>query len=475
MKYEDLAKKIIADVGGEENVESLTHCVTRLRFKLNNEDVANKESLEQTKGVLGVVQSGGQYQVVIGNHVSDVYEDVLAVSSIGGSEALDAKETPTKKKKKESIFARFIDIISSVFAPIINIMAAAGVLKGLTALLLVTAVATETSGLYIILNAMGDALFYFFPIFLGQSAMKKFGGSPMLGAVIGAVLVYPSFAGVMNGEALYTLFEGTVFASPIYLEFLGIPVILTNYGTSVIPIVMATALAAPVERFFKRILPDTINKILSPFFTIALVAPLALLVVGPLATWIGALIGKGVLSVYNLSPVIAGVLLGGLWQVLVMFGLHWGLVPIHILNVTNMGHDPIIILVLGTVFGQMGAVLGIVLKTKNKDLKANGWAAIFTALFGITEPAIYGITLPRKKTFIFSCVAAAVAGGVIGLFKGASYQMIGLLNIFSLPSYIHPDGLDWGFYGIVIAIVLAFVTGLVLTLIGTKQSDIDFD
>jgi len=476
MKYTELAKTIVAAVGGEENVQSLSHCVTRLRFKLNDETRANKAVLEANKDVLGVVQSGGQYQIVIGNHVGDVYEDVLALTGMNAE--VDTTTTRTKADEAgqtNGLFANFIDLISSIFSPIINMMAAGGVLKGLCALLLVTRVVGESDGLYVLLNAMGDAVFYFFPIFLGQSAMKKFGASPMIGAVLGAIFVYPSFAGVMNGEPLYTLFEGTIFASPVYLEVLGVPLILTNYGTSVIPIVMATAVAAPVQRVFQEILPQAVRKILTPLFTLALVAPLALILIGPLATWLGALIGQGVLAVYNLSPLLAGVLLGGFWQIFVLFGLHWGLVPIHMLNVSNAGYDPILILVFGSVFAQMGAVLGVLLKTKDKALKMNGIAAFFTAIFGITEPAIYGITLRRKKTFIYSCIGSAVAGGIIGLVRGAAYHVGGLLNIFSLPSYINPNNssIGWDFYGVLAAIVIGFVIGLGLTFVGTQQDEID--
>lgn len=247
MKYETLAKDIIRNVGGKENVNSLTHCITRLRFKLKDESKANTEVLKNMDGVVTVVKSGGQYQVVIGNHVPEVYADVTAV---GGFQTGDSEEASGEKM---SLFNRFIDTISGVFTPTLGVLSATGMIKGFTALFVALGWLTTTSGTYQILNALGDCLFYFFPIFLGYTSAKKFNANIFIGMAIGASLVYPTFSTITaSGKPLYTLFSGTIFESPVYITFLGIPVILMSYASTVLPIIISTYVGSKIENFFKR-------------------------------------------------------------------------------------------------------------------------------------------------------------------------------------------------------------------------------
>ncbi|GJM77309.1 hypothetical protein HMSSN036_95250 [Paenibacillus macerans] len=249
MKYEALAKDIIKNVGGKENVNSLTHCITRLRFKLKDESKANTEALKARDGIVTVIQSGGQYQVVIGNHVPEVYADVAAIGGFRDAEAEPSGE-------KMSLFNRFIDIISGVFQPVLGVLAATGMIKGFNALFLAMGWLTATSGTYQILNAIGDCLFYFFPIFLGYTAAKKFNANIFIGMAIGASLVYPTLSAITGaGKPLYTLFSGTIFESPVYITFLGIPVILMSYSSSVIPIIISTYVGAKLEKLFRKIIP----------------------------------------------------------------------------------------------------------------------------------------------------------------------------------------------------------------------------
>ncbi|CQR54871.1 beta-glucoside-specific PTS transporter subunit IIABC [Paenibacillus riograndensis] len=464
MKYEKLAKDIISNVGGKENVNSLTHCITRLRFKLNDESKANTEILKNMDGVVTVVQSGGQYQVVIGNHVPEVYEDVAA---IGGFQAASAEASD----EKVGLFNKFIDMISGVFTPTLGVLSATGMIKGFAALFLSLGVLTNTSGTYQILNAIGDCLFYFFPIFLGYTSAKKFNTHIFIGMAIGATLVYPTFSSITaSGKPLYTLFSGTVIESPVYLTFLGIPVILMSYASSVIPIILSTYVGGKIEGFFKKIIPSVVRTFLVPFCTLLVIVPLALIFIGPVATWAGQLLGAGTLFIYNLSPVIAGVLLGGFWQVFVIFGLHWGFVPIAINNMTVFGYDTILAGVFGASFAQTGVVLAILLRTKNIKLKSLSVPAVISGIFGVTEPAIYGITLPRKKPFILSCIAGGVGGGIIGIMGTKGYIMGGL-GIFGIPSYISPEGMDRGFMGAVIGISVSFVLGFLLMYFGGFKDD----
>lgn len=458
MKYEKLAKEIIKNVGGKENVNSLAHCITRLRFKLKDESKANTEVLKNMDGVVTVVKSGGQYQVVIGNHVPDVYAEV---ATIGGF----AESSSGESEEKLNPFNKFIDIISGVFTPTLGVLSATGMIKGFNALFVALGWLANTSGTYQILNAIGDCLFYFFPIFLGYTAAKKFKLNEFIGMAIGAALVYPTLSGLMTGTPLYTLFGGTVIESPIYITFLGIPVILMSYSSTVIPIILATYVGAKIEKGFKKIIPDVIKLFIVPFCTLLVIVPLTLILIGPMATWAGKLLGAATLAIYGLSPIVAGLFMGAFWQVFVIFGLHWGFIPIVMNNMAVFGYDPILAGVLGASFAQTGVVLAILIKTKNPKLKSLAIPAFISGIFGVTEPAIYGITLPRKKPFILSCVASAIGGGIIGLMGTKGYIMGGL-GIFAIPSYISPQGLDTGFYGAIIAIAVSFVLGFLLMFFG---------
>ncbi|URZ01631.1 beta-glucoside-specific PTS transporter subunit IIABC [Clostridium felsineum] len=457
MKYEKLAKDILDNVGGKENINSLTHCITRLRFKLKDESKANTDVLKKMNGVVTVIKSGGQYQVVIGNHVPDVYADVVAV---GGLNVEDGAQDSSVDEKK-NLFNSFIDTISGVFSPTLGVLAATGMIKGFNALLISLKILTNTSGTYIVLNAIGDSFFYFLPIFLGYTAAKKFNANHFIGMTLGAILVYPSLSSLMAGKPLYTVLTGTVISSPVYLTFLKIPVILMSYSSSVIPIVLTVYIGAKIERFFRSIIPDVVKTFLVPFCTLLVVAPLSLLVIGPIATWAGKLLGAVTLGMYSLSPIIAGIFLGGLWQVFVIFGLHWGLVPILINNLSVLKYDPIIALTFGASFAQIGVVLAIMLKTKDQKLKSISIPAFISGIFGVTEPAIYGVTLPRKKPFVISCIGAAIGGAILGA-MGSKLYMFGGLGIFGIPSYIGPKGINTGFYGAIVSIIVAFVLGFVI-------------
>jgi PTS system beta-glucosides-specific IIC component len=458
MSHHELSKKIIELIGGKENVNSVFHCITRLRFKLKDESKAQTDALKNLDGVVTVMQSGGQYQVVIGNHVPDVYREVVAIGGFSAEKNTEEEEGP-----KGNALSRFIDIISGIFTPILGVLVAAGMIKGFTALFTTLGWLDPASGTYQIINATGDALFYFLPIFLGYTAMKKFGGSPFIGMTIAAALVYPTLGTLTQGEPLYSLFAGTMFESPIYITFAGIPVILMTYTQSVVPIIISAFFAAKAEKFFAKVTPSVVRAFLVPTFTLLLIVPATFIVIGPIATWASLLVGQGTIWVYDLSPTIAGLILGAFWQVFVIFGLHWGLVPVAFNNLTTLGYDPILATICAASFAQTGAVLGVWLKTKNQKLKTLSPPAFISGLFGVTEPAIYGITLPKKKPFIMSCIGASIGGGMIGFF-GVKLHLFGGLGIFMFPSFIHPtEGMNAAFFGLVVAVIVATVLGFVLT------------
>ncbi|GER73624.1 beta-glucoside-specific PTS transporter subunit IIABC [Weizmannia acidilactici] len=459
MSHEKLAKDILALVGGKENINNVFHCVTRLRFKLKDESIAKTEELKDLDGVVTVMKSGGQYQVVIGNHVPDVYATLLKVGNISATEGQDAGG----EKEKVGPLSAFIDMISGVFTPVLGVLAATGMIKGVAALILALHWVSSTSGTYNLLNYAGDGLFTFLPIFLGYTAMKKFGGTPFVGMALAAALCHPSLSTLSSGKALYTLFSGSLFESQIHVTFLGIPVILMTYTSSVIPIIVASYFTAKLENGLKKVIPDVVKTFVVPFLTIMIMVPLTFLAIGPISTWAGQLLGAATIWLYHLSPAVAGILIGGLWQVFVMFGLHWGLVPIAMNNLATLKYDPILATSVMVCFSQIGAVLAVMLRTKNKGLKALTIPAFISGIFGVTEPAIYGVTLPLKKPFIMSCIGGAVGGGIIGALGGKLW-MFGGMGVFFIPAFIKPgSGLDLVFWSSIIALVASFIIGFILT------------
>jgi PTS system beta-glucosides-specific IIC component len=472
--YDALAKTIIKDVGGKDNVISVVHCTTRLRFKLKDEKKANDDALKDTDGVVTVVKAGGQYQVVIGNEVADVYEAVLKEGGFsGGGQVADDDLDDSNM----SLMDKAIDLISGIFTPILGPMAAAGMIKGLTAMCASFGWLAKTSGTYEVLYAIGDGFFYFLPLILAITSAKKFKVDRFTAITIGAAMCYPAMVAMNSSKkVLFDLFNGTFLHSQVHATFLGIPIISMNYTSTVIPIILAVWFASVVERWCKKWIPTVVKTFLVPFVTLLIVVPLTFLIIGPLATWIGNALAAITSAVYNFSPVLAGVLLGSFWQVFVIFGVHWGFVAVMMSNIAALGYDPILGLSLGASFAQIGVVLAILLQTKDQKLKGIALPAFLSGIFGVTEPAIYGVTLPRKKPFVLSCIADGIGGGLIGFF-GTKMYMMGGMGVFVIPAAIGPKtGVDMSVYGLMIAMAVSFVLGFILQIaLGKKSVDQAYD
>ncbi len=459
-KYDGLARIIIQNVCGKSNVISLTHCVTRLRFKLKDESKANTEVLKNTDGIVTVIQSGGQYQVVIGNHVPDVYAVVNEIGKFGSE-----NEAPADGPKvKMSPGAALIDIISGVFSPTLGVLAATGMIKGLLALFVYFGIISSDGGTYQLLYAVADGFFHYLPIFLGFTAAKKFNVNQFTGMALGAALVYmDDVLALATVEPVSTIFAGSSFATNVYTTFLGIPVMLpaSGYASSVIPIILAVFIVSKVEGFWKKIIPDVVKVFLVPMLTLAICTPLTFLVVGPIASFLTSLIGIITAAAFDLSPLIAGVLIGAFWQVLVIFGLHWSVIPIAMANLGSLGYDYVLSPTFAVSFAQTAVVFAVFLKTKDKKTKSLSIPAIISGIFGVTEPAIYGITLPRKRPFLISCIAGAIGGGIIGAAGVKSYIMGGM-GVFGITNYINNETKDissmiWAIIGLTVAMVIAFI------------------
>jgi len=455
-KYTDLAKDIIKNVGGENNIISLTHCITRLRFQLKDESKANDKVLNEMKGVVTVMKSGGQYQVVIGNHVPAVYEEVCRFANIGGDEG-----TPVKK----SWFNSLIDIISGCFQPFLGVLSAGGILKGLNALFVFLGWYTAEDGMYLMLNAIGDALFYFMPVVIGYTAAVKFRVDKFIGIALGAALCYPTIqAAILNvGEPLGILFGGTILESPYYVKIIGIPWITNNYVSSVVPVILVVWFAGYIQKAAKKYIPEVIQTFFVPLVVMLVSLLAGFLIIGPVTTMATALLGAGFKALYGFSSVLMGVVVGFFWQVLVIFGLHWSIIPLALINQGMYGYDTILPGSFGASFAQTAVVAAMYFKLRNKGTKELCIPAIISGICGVTEPAIYGITLPKKKPFIYSMIGGAVGGGIITGLKTKGYT-IGGLGIFGLVNHIDmvnkdASGMLYAFIGI----VAAALTGFLLT------------
>lgn len=445
--YRITARELVKELGGDDNIKNVTHCATRLRFILKDESIVDSEKVTKIPGVITTVKAGGQYQVVIGNHVKDAFGFV--------TELITLDETQTDSSgNKVGVFSRIIDVISSIFAPFLYTLAACGILQGILGIFVALNAIDTNGGTYQILNFISWTAFTFLPVLIAITASKKFGVNTYVAVVIACALVCPDYINMVNtGQDVY---------------FLGLKVQLLSYTSSVIPIILSIWIASYVQKFFDKYLPIVVRNLFSPMFTITIMVPLTLLAFGPIGNTIGGAIGGVYNYLYGLNPIIAGIIVGGFWEVLVIFGVHWGITPVTVGNYSTLGYDTFTGLQASAVFAQAGAALGVFLKTKNKEMKGVSLSAAVTGLFGITEPAIYGVNLRLKKPMICGCIAGAVAGAVAGGFNAVSwgYNMPGIATI---PAYFKAGHMGQ-FIGFLISIVIAFVLGIVLTyIVGFKE------
>ncbi|MDF7671422.1 beta-glucoside-specific PTS transporter subunit IIABC [Orbaceae bacterium ESL0721] len=476
MKYESLAKQIIEDVGGKSNIISVVHCATRLRFKLKDSKIAATDKLKANPEIMTVAESGGQYQVVIGAHVSDVFKAIN--QQLGGQVAeSEDDEQPTKK---ENLFNRFIDLISSIFTPILGILGAAGMLKGLLTLataygLFVIGVEPDGtkvfSGTYKILNVAADGVLFFLPIFLAYTAATKFKANPFIVMGVAAALVHPDMIAIAN-----TILQNTIDGKepPPTDYFLGIPINYINYSSSVIPIIFSAWITSITEKLLNYVIPTLVKTFLIPLGCLIIVVPLTFLIIGPITTELARAVADGYQFIHELSPLVAGAFIGGFWQVLVIFGLHWGIVPISINNLTLLGYDSIMPLLLPAVFAQCGAVLGVMLRTKNRSLKSKSIPALISGIFGITEPAIYGVTLPRRRPFIIGCICGAIGGAITGFYHTLCYQF-GFASIFMFAQIIPESGINTAVIACIVGTAIAFGLSAILNFIFYGKDEISQD
>ncbi|MGC3955390.1 MAG: beta-glucoside-specific PTS transporter subunit IIABC [Propionicimonas sp.] len=436
--YRSLAGQILEKVGGEANIASVAHCATRLRFKLKDAAKADKAAVEKLTGVITVVEAGGQFQVVIGNDVPIVYAEIGQLTKLGG-DAAAADDAP-----KGNLLNRFIDLISGIMSPILWTLAGSGLLKAFLALALQLGWLSDQSQEYAILNAAGDAIIYFLPIFLAFTAAKRFNTNQVTAMALAGALVYPSIGALNTGDPVH---------------FFGIPVVMVAYTSSVIPIIVAVWLQGYVERWLKKVLPSSIRNFTTPLLILVLMVPFTLITVGPITSWLANMISAGITWLFSLAPWLAGGLLGGFWQVFVMFGLHWGFVPVMLNDLTNpaLGYSLLSGPLPAAVMAQGMATLAVAFRSRSaKRRQIAGAASLSGILAGITEPGIYGVNLPLKRPFYIGLGAGAV-GGAIASFGGSAATSFVIPSLISLPAYMAQGNFTLQVIGVVVAAAIGFI------------------
>ncbi len=446
--YTQLAKEVVAAVGGKENIVNVTNCMTRLRFVLKDDSIPDKDKVAGIKGVKGVMNQGGQYQVIIGTHVSEVVKDVRREAQISGEGSINKEDM--KLIKKDSLWNRFFKTISGCIMPMLGPMIAGGIIKGILVILVTAGILTKTDGTYLVLYAAGDAILYFMPVIVGFTCGKVFDCNPYVTAVIGAAFLYPDLVSAVSAEGGIT--------------FLKIPVAATSYTNTFLPIVLASFVASKLEKLAKKFIPSMLQLMLVPTFVLAVTVPLSWIVIGPVMNTVSSWLSKGVFGIFGMSPLLGGTLLGAFWQLVVLLGLHAAFIPILMNNLFSQGYDPVNAVLGLTVWALAGVTLGYALKNKDPEKRGIGFGSLASALCGVTEPAIYSIALPNFKLFVCAWIGGGISGGILGALGGKMYTMAGD-GLFRIPAMINPEGLDISFYGFIICALISFAVSAVLAFI----------
>lgn len=471
--YRQLADDVLKAVGGQTNVKEVTHCATRLRFVLADPAQADRPVVQGLPGVITVVESAGQFQVVIGNNVSQVYEGLP--SALTSDEAAADRATGGNRQNPLS---RLIDVMSGIFGPLLGVMGALAILKGLLMILTTVGVLSTASTTYAVLFATADAFFAFLPVLLAATAARKFGSNMYTAMALAAAMLYNQLVNVsliVEGEAIkMTLKAFYDDGNPV--TFLGIPMQLPSYTGTVIPILLAVWGLSYLEKGLNKLVHEAVRSFVTPLIALVIAVPVVLLTIGPAATALANGIAAGLLFIYGLSPLLTGALIAALWQVLVIFGVHWGLVPIFLNNIATLGYDTLKPAIWPAVMGQAGAAFGVFLKIRSAQAKGLAGTAALSAIFGITEPAIYGVNLPRKRPFIIGIAAAAVGGAITGAF-GVKVYGYALSGILQLPmGFGDPLGLGDTFIPFLVGTFTAFVLATVgVYLFGFSKEEVQAD
>ena len=461
LSYDELATFIIKNVGGADNVNNLIHCITRLRFYLKDESKADDDVLKNQRGILDVMHAGGQYQVVIGNEVTNVFDAVMKqLPGLGDNPAPTTNENDDRNPVSRA-FGNLIGFITGSMSPVIGVIAASGIIKGFLALLTLPqlgALLNVKSPVYITVSAMADSAFFFLPILVGFSAAKRLNSDPIIAAVIGGFLTYPQM--IDWGRNMTTMFS----LGSWNFQFL-------NYSYSIFPMILAAWLAAKCEEWLKKVLPSYLQMIFVPLITILVVSAITLVITGPVIQGAANGIAVFINWLVKSSGWIGGLIIGDFYQLLVIFGLHWGVVPLVAQQIAGTGESALNAIISTTMVAQGAAVLAVAIKSKKSDMKELGIAAAISAFCGVTEPAIYGINLRYKTVFISGCIGSAFGGLITGLMHGTMFGFTGgLIGFSSFFDPKNPTNLS-SFYAFLISSAVTIVVAFIVTWVWGYNDD----
>lgn len=449
MSAKDSAKQIYDEVGGEANINYLTHCVTRLRFRLKDESKVDDEKVKQIPGVMGINHQNGQYQVIIGNAVSDYYDQVVKLGNFPTDESADATDN-TGNEKKGNLFDQFTSFISSCMSPLIPALIGGGMIKVILILLTTVGWMSTKSQTYTIISVFGDAPFYFLPIELAITASKYHKVNQMMAVIAGAILIHPDFISLVNSGKT--------------IHLMGLPVTAASYSSSVIPILLIVWAMKYLEKFLDKVVPASFKSILKPLLEIFIVGVVSLVIIGPIGTWAGELLSGIVLLIQKHAAWLAMPLMAAFMPLIVMTGMHWAFSPIFLAASFATPDSLILPAMLAANIGQGAASLAVAVKTKNKNTRQVASAAAVSALLaGVTEPALYGVTLKYKKPLYASMISGAITGLFMGIVNLRSFAFA-VPSILSIPQFVN-NKIPSNFIYAIIVLIASFIITFVLTMV----------
>lgn len=449
MTAKDLSKHIVANIGGEENIESLTHCMTRLRFVVKDKDKVNKEEIDHLNGVTGSIYSGGQFQVIIGQDVSNVYDEIVQNHDLGSGGKEDSPETNDEDNKKNkgilSLLDRMVSVLAAIFTPLIPAMAGMGFLKVILVIADMMG-APQEHMTYQLISILSDAFFYFLPFLVAWSAANQFKANKPLSLMLTGFLLHPNFL--------------QLFESGEQVAFLGISVPEVNYVGSILPPILTVLLLSYVEKLLNKYLPNLVKNVISSVIALLITMPIAILVIGPIGNWGGSILVNVFNGLYEFSPMLSGALIGGLWQVIIIVGMHWlVLTLIQFPNINTLGVDKVTVAFAPSIMCQIAAGFAVALRVRSKVVKQNAMSLTVTSLLsgGVIEPVMYGVNIKYRKPFYFVLIGGAIGGAITGA-SGAGITAPVMFGIYTLPAFFGD-----GFVGLIIGTIVACVVTFLLT------------
>jgi PTS system beta-glucosides-specific IIC component len=453
MNYKKMAQEILNEVGGPENIRNMTHCATRLRLTLKDTSIVNDESVKAIDGVVNVVNKAGQYQLLIGTEVPKLYDEFEVLAKGDGSIAIEASN-----ESSGNIISNIFSAISAIFAPILPALAGSGILRGLLILAVQMGLISEDSGTYSILFVASMSVFYFLPVLLAFTSARRFGASPYISALIGAALIHPDFIGLM-GDA----------GNGATTEFFGIPVVLMNYNSTVVPIILSIWAFSSLYKFLDKRVPETLKLVIIPLVSLGIMIPLTVIVIGPIGVYSGEAVANVVNWLIERSSILTGIVIGGGWSVLVSLGIHWAVNPIMINNVSTYGFDYIVPFTFACNFAVIGTTIGVYFKAKDKKLKGFALTGLITiALSAIIEATLFGLLVKNKKLFLAQIIGGAVGGAYLGLTKVVTNAFV-FGSVTTFPAFVTDDNAN--FVNAMMGLLISLVVGGILAYIFTKKDE----